>query len=160
LEKIPRILLVDDDAGIRSSFKAILQDEGYTVDAAASGQEAIAKAEEVSYDVAILDIHLPDIDGVELLKLMKEPVPRTRKIMVTGYPSLKNAISSLNNRADFYLLKPIDVQILLTVVKEQLAQRERELRVCEEKAAEKLATLEIEASVQLPELVDTENPLK
>jgi ATP-dependent Lon protease len=140
LEKTPRILLVDDDAGIRSSFKAILEDEGYAVDTAASGQEAIAKAEEVSYDVAISDIHLPDINGVELLKLMKEPAPRTRKIVITGYPTLMNATSSLNNQADSYLLKPIDIQILLTIVKEQLVQREREQKVCEEKAAEKLAT--------------------
>jgi DNA-binding response OmpR family regulator len=117
-------------------MKVILQDEGYQVDLAASGKEAIQKTQEKSYNIALLDIRLPDMEGVELLKLLKDGVPRTRKIMVTGYPSMQNAISALNKNADAYLLKPVDVEKLLSTVKEQLTAQESELKFSEEKVAE------------------------
>jgi len=84
MDKHPRILVVDDDETIRTTMKAILEDEGYLVDLAGSGKEAIQKTQEKTYNVALLDIRLPDMEGIELLKLMTDGVPRTRKIMVTG----------------------------------------------------------------------------
>jgi DNA-binding NtrC family response regulator len=132
----PRVLVVDDDETIRTTMKAILQDEGYAVDLAATAKEAIQKTQEKNYNVALLDIRLPDMEGVELLKLMKDSVPRTRKIMVTGYPSMQNAISALNKNADAYLLKPVDVEKLLATVKEQLQSQENERKFSEQKVAE------------------------
>jgi DNA-binding NtrC family response regulator len=117
-------------------MKAILQDEGYQVDLAATGKEAIQKTQENAYNVALLDIRLPDMEGVELLKLLKDSVPRTRKIMVTGYPSMQNAIAALNKNADAYLLKPVDVEKLLQAVKQQLEAQEAERKFSEEKVAE------------------------
>jgi DNA-binding NtrC family response regulator len=110
MDKNTRILVVDDDETIRTTMKAILEDEGYIVDLAGTGKEAVKKTRERSYNVALLDIRLPDMEGIELLKLMHDSVPRTRKIMVTGYPSMQNAISALNKNADAYLLKPVDVE--------------------------------------------------
>jgi DNA-binding NtrC family response regulator len=136
MDKQPRVLVVDDDETIRTTMKAILQDEGYIVDLAATGKEAIQKTQEKSYNVALLDIRLPDMEGVELLKLLKDGVPRTRKIMVTGYPSMQNAISALNKNADAYLLKPVDVEKLLNTVKQQLIDQENERKFSEEKVAE------------------------
>ena len=136
MDKHARILVVDDDETIRTTMKAILEDEGYIVDLAASGKEAIQKTLETSYNIALLDIRLPDMEGVELLKLMKDAVPRTRKIMLTGYPSMQNAIGALNKNADAYLLKPVDVDKLLSTVKEQLQKQEGELKFSEEKVAE------------------------
>jgi DNA-binding NtrC family response regulator len=136
MDKRPRILVVDDDETIRTTMKAILQDEGYEVDLAASGKEAIRKSQEKLYNIALLDIRLPDLEGVELLKLLKEGVPRTRKIMVTGYPSMQNAISALNKNADAYLLKPVDVEKLLSTVKEQLQAQEAEQQFSEQRVAE------------------------
>jgi len=117
-------------------MKVILQDEGYIVDLAASGKEAIQKTQDKTYNVALLDIRLPDIEGVELLKMLKDGVPRTRKIMVTGYPSMQNAISALNKNADAYLLKPVDVEKLLATVKQQLEAQESERKFSEQKVAE------------------------
>jgi DNA-binding NtrC family response regulator len=131
-----RILIVDDDDTIRSTMKAILEDEGYEVDLAASGKEGVQKAKETSYNIALLDIRLPDMEGVELLKLMKPAVPRTRKIMVTGYPSTQNAIEALNKNADAYLIKPVDIEKLLTTIKEQLKLQEEEKKFSEQKVAE------------------------
>jgi DNA-binding NtrC family response regulator len=136
MDKQPRILVVDDDETIRTTMKAILQDEGYIVDLAATGKEAIQKTTEKNYNVALLDIRLPDMEGIELLKLLKDGIPRTRKIMVTGYPSMQNAISALNKNADAYLLKPVDIEKLLATVKQQINDQENERKFSEEKVAE------------------------
>jgi len=140
LDKHTRILVVDDDESIRKTIKAILEDEGYLVDLAATGSEAIQKTEETAYNVALLDIRLPDMEGVELLKLMKDTVPRTRKIMVTGYPSMQNAIAALNKKADAYLIKPVNVEKLLNTVKEQLQLQKDDREFCELKVAEFIET--------------------
>jgi DNA-binding NtrC family response regulator len=94
LDKHARILVVDKDESIRDTVKATLESEGYLVDHAVTGKEAIKKTEETTYNLALLDIRLPDMDGVELLKLMKDAVPGTRKVMVTGYPTMQNPISA------------------------------------------------------------------
>ncbi len=149
MDKHPRILVVDDDETIRTTMKVILQDEGYIVDLAASGKEAIQKTQETSYNIALLDIRLPDVEGIELLKLLKDGVPRTRKIMVTGYPSMQNAISALNKNADAYLLKPVDVEKLLNTVKEQLYAQESERKFSEQKVAEFIESRVKEISTNL-----------
>jgi DNA-binding NtrC family response regulator len=147
MDKHARILVVDDDESIRNAVKAILEDEGYIVDLAATGMEAIKRTEETAYNVALLDIRLPDMEGVELLKLMKDAVPRTRKIMVTGYPSMQNAVVALNKNADAYLIKPVDIEKLLNTVKEQLRLQENEREFSEQKVAEFIETRVKELSV-------------
>jgi two-component system response regulator HydG len=140
LEEKARILIVDDDESIGKTMKAILEDENYIVDVAINGKQAIEMTNEKIYNLALLDIRLPDIEGVELLKLMKEYVPRTRKIMVTGYPTIQNTMSALNKNADAYLLKPVDIEKLLAVVKEQLRFQAEEQKFSEEKVAEFIET--------------------
>ena len=140
MDKHARILVVDDDETIRNTVKVILEDEGYIVDLAATGNEAVLKTEQATYNVALLDIRLPDMEGVELLKLMKDTVPRTRKIMVTGYPSMQNAIAALNKQADAYLIKPVNVEKLLSTVKDQLQSQEGEREFTEDKVAEFIET--------------------
>ena len=136
LGKNARIIIVDDDENIRKTMKTILEDEGYVVDLAATGNEAIEMTQETACNAVLLDIRLPDMEGVELLKLIKDNIPMTRKIMVTGYPSMQNAISALNKNADAYLIKPVDVEKLLIMVKEQLQLRENERKFSEHKVAE------------------------
>ncbi len=138
--KNAKILVVDDDETIRKTMKAILEDEGYIVDLASTGKEAIGKTEKTVYNLALLDIRLPDMEGVELLKLMKDTVPRTRKIMVTGYPSVQNAIAAVNKQADAYLVKPVDIEKLLETVKKQLQLQEEEQHFSEAKVAEFIET--------------------
>ena len=147
MDKHARILVVDDDESIRRTMKAILEDEGYIVDLAATGSEAIQKTKEKAYNIALLDIRLPDMEGIELLKLIKDTVPHTRKIMVTGYPSMQNAVAALNKNADAYLIKPVNVEKLLNTVKEQLQLQEDERRFSEQKVAEFIETRVKELSV-------------
>jgi ATP-dependent Lon protease len=87
------------------------------------------------------------MEGVELLKLMKDTVPRTRKIIITGYPSMQNAIAALNKNADAYLTKPVNVENLLNTVKEQLQFQEKEREFSEQKVAEFIETRVKELSV-------------
>ena len=118
-----RILIVDDDTIVLDTFKAILQSAGYTVDTAETGREALDKAEETYYHVALLDIRLPDMEGIELLTQMHRLAPKMMKIMVTGYPNQDNAITSLNRGADAYLVKPVQAEELIRVVEEKLRQQ-------------------------------------
>jgi len=131
-------------------MKTILEDEGYIVDLAATGSEAIQKTKKSAYNVALLDIRLPDMEGIELLKLIKDTVPRTRKIMLTGYPSMQNAIAALNKNADAYLIKPIDIENFLNIIKEQLQLQENEKDFSEQKVAEFIETRVKEFSVDQP----------
>ena len=150
MDKHAKILVVDDDENIRNTMKTILEEEGYLVDLAATGSEAVQKTKKSAYNIALLDIRLPDMEGVELLKLIKDTVPRTRKIMVTGYPSMQNAIAALNKNADAYLIKPIDIENLLNIVKEQLQLQENERQFSELKVAEFIESRVKELSTDQP----------
>ena len=135
-----RILVVDDDEGIRNSLATILKDEGYTVDVAKNGSEAIEKSRVAFYNVALIDIRLPDMEGTEILTRMRDTVPKIRKIILTGYPSLQNAIEAVNRNADAYILKPVEVEKLLDTVREQLKLQEMEKKYSEKKVAEFIET--------------------
>ena len=150
MDKHSRILIVDDDENIRNTLKAILEDEDYVVDTAVTGGEAIQKTQKTAYNIALLDIRLPDMEGVDLLKLIKDNVPRTRKIMLTGYPSMQNAIAALNKSADAYLVKPIEIENLLATVKNQLKLQEDERKFSEQKVAEFIESRVKELSVNKP----------
>jgi DNA-binding NtrC family response regulator len=91
-----RILIVEDDENIRKTLENILQQKGYETDTAKTGKEAEQKAKEKIYNLALLDIKLPDMEGTELLAKLQESSPKMMKIMVTGYPSLENAMEALN----------------------------------------------------------------
>lgn len=110
-----RILVVDDDESIRRVLATILE-EGYTVDTAKNGKEAITKSRKTFYNLALVDIRLPDIEGTKLLAKVKDTTPRMRKIIITGYPSVQNAIEALNKGADAYILKPFDMDKVLATI--------------------------------------------
>lgn len=131
-----RIIVVDDDESIVLTVKAILESEGYAVDISATGKEAIEKSEKTVYNVALIDIKLPDMEGIELLTRMKASVPRMRKIIVTGYPTIQNASDATNKNADAYLIKPVDVEKLLKLISEQLKQQKAERKESEQKITE------------------------
>ena len=135
-----RILVIDDDKSIRTVLGAILKGEGYYVDTAENGKQAIEKASSSYYNVALIDIRLPDMEGTELLTRMKKTTPKMRKIIVTGYPSLQNAVEALNKGADAYILKPFDVKKALETIREQLRKQEAEKRFSQDKVAEFIET--------------------
>jgi DNA-binding response OmpR family regulator len=128
-----RILVVDDEEGIRKSLKAVLEEEGCLVDTAEGGQEAIAKSKTGSYNLALVDIRLPDMDGVELLTTMGQGTHKMIRIIVTGYPSLDNAIQAVNRGVDGYIVKPFTMEQLLNKIKEHLRKQRESEKFTEEK---------------------------
>jgi DNA-binding NtrC family response regulator len=135
LKEKASVLLVDDDPDICKTLSLILEGEGYNVDVANSGAEAIEKSKEKVYNVALLDIVLPDMTGTELLKKLHETTPKMVKIMVTGYPNLQNAVEALNYNADAYLIKPVNCEKLLKVIEEKLEKQREEEAITAEKIA-------------------------
>jgi DNA-binding NtrC family response regulator len=131
-----RILVVDDDESIRKVLTTILEEEGYTVETAESGREAIRKSNAKYYDLALIDVRLPDMQGTQLLASIRETVPRMVKIVVTGYPSLQNAIEAVNAGADAYILKPFNVDKTLSTIRERLKKQQEARKYSQDKVAE------------------------
>jgi DNA-binding response OmpR family regulator len=114
------ILVIDDDKSILRTLTRILQKAGYEVDTAETGKEAMDKAEKRRYDLALVDVRLPDVDGTELLVSMKDSLRDSVKIMITGFPSLDTGVKALDGGADAYLVKPVKPDDLLTLIEEKL----------------------------------------
>jgi DNA-binding response OmpR family regulator len=137
-----RILIIDDDKLILLSFKHVLELEGYIVDTAETGNEAIRKSIANFYNLALIDLRLPDMEGTRLLTEMKETTPRMRKIILTGHVDSQNATAALKGAADDYITKPSRLSDLVMAIKEQLRRQDQE------KSAEKqkfMSTLKLES---------------
>ena len=135
-----RILIVDDDENIRKVLVAILEDKGYNIEAVGTAKEAIKKTQSKLFNVALIDIRLPDMEGITLLTKIREATPRTRKIIITGYPTLQNAVDAVNKGADAYIMKPFDVERVLTTISEQLKKQELEKKYSQDKVTEFIET--------------------
>jgi DNA-binding response OmpR family regulator len=139
-ENKPRILIVEDDENIRKTMKNILQQQGYVTDTAKTGQEAENKTKDKAYNLALLDIKLPDMEGTQLLAKLHESTPKMVKIMVTGYPSLENAMEALNQGADAYVTKPVKPAKLLELIKEKLEEQNQAEKMTENKVTDWIKT--------------------
>jgi two-component system response regulator HydG len=131
-KKVPNILVVDDDINICQALSLILTKRGWNVEVANTGKEALQKAQMRAFNVALLDIRLSDIEGTKLLKLLPKTTPKMIKIMVTGYPELRNAVEALNDGADAYLMKPVRPEDLLITIRAKLEEQQQSERVTEE----------------------------
>jgi DNA-binding NtrC family response regulator len=138
-EKV-RIIIVDDDETIRKSIATVLEGAGYLVDTAKSGKEAIEKTDSKFYNLALIDIRLPDMEGTQLLTAMKETTPQMVKIMLTGFPSMQNAVDAVNKGADGYIVKPARMDEVLRVVKEHLRKQLEAKEYSENKVKEFIET--------------------
>jgi DNA-binding NtrC family response regulator len=114
------ILVIDDDVAVRKSLASILSKEGYSVETVANGKQATRTSGKSRFDVALIDIRLSDMEGTELLQRLKEKQPHMVKIVITGFPTLENAMETVNEGADGYILKPFDVEKLLEMIKKHL----------------------------------------
>lgn len=135
-----RILIVDDDETIRKTLTIILEEKGYIVDTAENGKEAIEKSNAKFFNLALIDIRLPDMQGTKLLTEMKETTPKMVKIIITGYPSLQNAIEAMNKDADAYILKPLKIDNVLYTIKQHLKKQHEAKKYSEEKIIEFIET--------------------
>jgi DNA-binding NtrC family response regulator len=115
------ILVVDDEDALRNVLSSELQSEGYSVVSAADGDEAISTLQQKTFDLVLLDIKMPRVDGFEVLRFIKEKYPKTKVIMLTGFADLKNAIESKKLGAEDFVSKPYDLVDLLTTIERVLS---------------------------------------
>ncbi len=123
VEAEKKILLIDDDQASQKSLSFVLKRKKYNVVGVKTGKEALDALKEEFFHVALLDIMLPDVQGIDLLPQMKELRPDMVVIMVTGNASLENAVKSLNLGASGYVIKPIDIDKLLVTLSDSLAKQ-------------------------------------
>jgi DNA-binding NtrC family response regulator len=119
-----RILVVDDEALIRDTLAEYLQQEGFAVDACPTGEAALALAAETRYDVALCDMQLPGIDGIELLERLLKLSPQTFVLLVTAFATVENAVEAFQRGAHDYLMKPILLDEVLGKVRRMLKFRD------------------------------------
>ncbi len=141
-EKKLHILVVEDDAEMRETLSDVLSEEGYEVKTAGTGKEALAREEEEKFPICLIDLKLPDISGIEVLKVLKTLDPEIYAIIITAFASKDTAIEALKAGAWCYLEKPVNVEELLTAIEHASAEHrlredkrraEEELRKSEEK---------------------------
>ena len=100
--------------------------------------------------MALIDIRLPDMEGVKLLTAVKETTPKMVKIIITGYPSLQTAIAAVNKSADAYIIKPLNIDNVLDTIKEQLKKQQEAKKYSEERVTEFIETRTRELEEEKP----------
>ena len=144
-EDAVRLLIVDDDEAIRSFFAEIFPEERFIVDCVANGEEAALKLAQSTFDVVVTDLCMPKMDGIRLIQEIQKLDPTTTVVAITGFGTIKDAVSLMKAGAYDVLTKPFSLdEIRLTIDKSirhhQLSQKNRELRQ-KLKSTEKLAVI-------------------
>jgi DNA-binding NtrC family response regulator len=134
----PTILVVDDDTTVRTSLLQALEREGMEVAEAESAERALALLAQVSPDLVLSDVKMPGLDGIELLRILKERLPSTDVVLMTAYDEMPVVVAAMREGAADFLSKPLDLEVLRTVLRRVLADRrarERAQRQAQEAAA-------------------------
>ena len=129
----PRILIVDDEPGIRDSLRGVLEDEGFSVDTVATGEECLRRLSADSFDAVLLDVWLPGIDGLAVLERLRESPPASQPavIMISGHGSIETAVRATKLGAFDFLEKPLTIEKVLVVLRNGLEHRRLRLEVAE-----------------------------
>jgi len=120
------ILVVDDEPGVRSSVAGVLRDEGFEVDAASTGEECLDRVAERAYDVIILDIWLPGIDGLTTLQRLAERQVDAQVVVISGHGNIESAVRAIKMGAFDFIEKPLSLEKTVLVVRNALRQRDLE----------------------------------
>ena len=112
-----KVLIVDDDVELRSTLSEILKGAGYYIDEAPSGKEAIEKITAKDFDIAFLDLMMPKMSGIDVLKAIKKIKPKIRVIMITAFATVENAVDAIKKGASDYISKPFRIDDLLTTIR-------------------------------------------
>jgi DNA-binding NtrC family response regulator len=133
-----KVLLVDDEADFLATLAERLETRGLKVDTATSGEDAVTKAESEGFDLIILDLSMPGIDGLETLKRIKAKQPETEIIMLTGQGSIRTSIEAMKLGAEDFLQKPVNITELMDKISEAKDKRMLVLQARSVKEIEKI----------------------
>lgn len=120
-----KILVVDDEDIVRTSCSRTLSPEGYEIRLAKNGAEGLMMASEERFDLVLTDLKMPDMDGIEVLRIIKEKWPETAVIIVTGYQTVDTAVKAIKLGAYDYIEKPFTPDALISAVAEALASKKK-----------------------------------
>jgi two-component system nitrogen regulation response regulator NtrX len=120
------ILVVDDEPGVRSSISGVLKDEGFDVDTAETGEECLEKANGAAYDVIVLDIWLPGLDGLTTLQRLRERQIDSQVVIISGHGNIESAVRAIKMGAFDFIEKPLSLEKTVLVVRNALRQRDLE----------------------------------
>jgi len=132
-----KVLVVDDDESISQNLKTLLEELGYISETAYNGEEALRKIREDYYDIALIDLLLPDMDGLQVLMEVKKVSPTTAIIIITAFGTIPNAVEAIKRGASDYITKPFRIDDLLTRIKKVIEEQ----RIIYEADAEMLSIL-------------------
>ncbi len=144
-----RLLVVDDEESLRITTAAILEKEGYTVDTASSGDEAIALLAQTDYDLVLTDLHMEGGDGLSVLNQIRRHSPLTISVVLTGFASVESAIAALQEGAYDYLVKPCDIDSMKHTIRRGVEHRR--LMLAEQKARTDLEQLNLDLERRIVE---------
>jgi two-component system nitrogen regulation response regulator NtrX len=119
---MPSILIVDDEPGVRSALSGVLRDEGYEVDAAESGEACLERLARQVYDVVVLDIWLPGMDGLATLTRMRERQIDAQVVIISGHGNVESAVRAIKMGAFDFVEKPLSLEKTVLVVRNALRQ--------------------------------------
>ncbi len=120
------ILVVDDEPGVRSSISGVLKDEGFDVDTAGTGEECLEKANGAAFDVIVLDIWLPGLDGLTTLQRLRERQIDSQVVIISGHGNIESAVRAIKMGAFDFIEKPLSLEKTVLVVRNALRQRDLE----------------------------------
>jgi signal transduction histidine kinase len=138
----PRLLVVDDEESLRITTAAIFENEGYVVDTASSGDEAIELLSNKDYDLVLTDLHMEGGDGLSVLNHIRRQAPLTISVVLTGFASVESAIAALQEGAYDYLIKPCDIESMKHTIRRGVEHRR--LMLAEQKARADLRQLNLD----------------
>jgi len=144
-----RLLVVDDEESLRITTGAILEQEGYIVDIASSGDEAIALLSKADYDLVLTDLHMEGGDGLSVLNSIRRHSPLTISVVLTGFASVESAIAALQEGAYDYLVKPCDIESMKHTIRRGVEHRR--LMLAEQKARTDLQQLNLDLEQRIEE---------
>ena len=144
-----RLLVVDDEENLRITTAAILEKEGYAVDTAASGNEAIALLASADYDLVLTDLHMEAGEGLAVLNEIRRNAPLTISVVLTGFASVESAIAALQEGAYDYLVKPCDIETMKHTIRRGVEHRK--LMLAEQKARADLEQLNLDLEQRIAE---------
>jgi len=126
-----RVLVADDEESARTGLATLLRSEGFEVDVAEDGERALARLQETAPDVLVTDLHMPGLDGLQLLEQAREVIPELVVVMVTAFADVDTAVQAMQKGAEHYLTKPVQIDELLVVVDRALERRRLEQEASE-----------------------------
>ena len=149
LSQAARLLVVDDEESLRITTAAIFEHEGYIVDTASSGDEAIDLISKADYDLVLTDLHMEGGDGLSVLNSIRTHAPLTISVVLTGFASVESAIAALQEGAYDYLVKPCDIESMKHTVRRGVEHRR--LMLAEQKARSDLQQLNLDLERRIEE---------